>query len=699
MKNLLAVIAVLSIVHTSISQTTNLGGPLGWNNNSSATIPVQTMPGYDQAIIDAEDGINDQTKEQPWRFGYKYQSNINLSNAGVWTTFTNGDKLWQMAIECPGAMTVNLLLENYYLPDGAYLYLYDINQTNRVGAYTSRNNRDDGLLGTELIHGEKIIVEYFEPAAVAGQGSFTITDVIHGYRSLDKVQRELIKGLNDAGDCNIDVNCPLGTGWEDQIRSVAMIVVGGNGSCTGALINNTCNDGTPYFLTANHCLSGSTGSWAFRFNWQSPSGTESCATTAGSTNPGPPYDQTANGCTVLENGTQADFALVEIDNMTITDAQNWNCFYAGWDNTDALTVTQATGIHHPSGDVKKICREDNSPYHQNQSGAAVWWIDDWDQGVTEPGSSGSPLFDQNGRIIGQLYGGAAACNWGAGSTSDNDSYDFYGRFGVSWVNGVSDHLAPTSCGSATTNDGFDPNIPPCNGTASSSTVEEECFGDDDGSLTITISGGDAPFQYDIGSGQQGSDTFTNLSQGSYTIEVEDNLSCVRYVNVTLGGPAQALGASSSSTNTTTGFNGTIDLSPTGGTLPYNFLWSGPNGFNSSQEDPTGLEEGGYSVTITDANGCTTTHNVEVGSSVGISSNSFNYTIFPNPSNGIFHVELQNMDSDVGYEVIDVTGRSIIEVENTIDQNFSVDLSNISNGSYFFVLTTGEQRSVQAIVKQ
>ena len=64
-----------------------------------------------------------------------------------------------------------------------------------------------------------------------------------------------------------------------------MIVIGGNGICSGALVNNTCNDGTPYFLTANHCLGGSTGSWAFRFNWQALPERILCTTT-GSVDPG-----------------------------------------------------------------------------------------------------------------------------------------------------------------------------------------------------------------------------------------------------------------------------------------------------------------------------------------------------------------------------------------------------------------------------
>jgi len=456
MKKYIFIFLLLNVTIHAISQVTNLGPPIGWNGKlAHKNIPIETMIGFDQSIVDKEDQINEKTKENPWRFGYKYEVNYSAKNSGLETFLPNGDKLWQLVIECKGALTINLLFENFKLPKGAYLYLYDFNHTNKVGAYTFKNNRPDGELGTELVHGDKIIVEYFEPSNVIGQGSFNISSVIHGYRNIGSMQSKLTRALNSSGDCNIDVNCPLGNGWENEIRSVAMIVVGGNGICSGALINNTCNDGSPYFLTADHCLGGSTGSWAFRFNWESPEGTESCATTTGSVDPGPPYDQTANGATVLVNGGAADFALLELDNMTLSDAQNWNCYYAGWDATDATTITQATGIHHPSGDLKKICREEDSPYYSNIGGAAVWYIDEWEEGVTEPGSSGSPLFDQNHRIVGQLYGGLAACS----GTVNNNEYDYYGRFGVSWNNGVSNYLASVNCGSATTNDGWDPNTP------------------------------------------------------------------------------------------------------------------------------------------------------------------------------------------------------------------------------------------------
>lgn len=474
MNKLLCTVGCALLGSTSlIAQTTNLGGPISWRGklDKSVEVPQQKMLGFNLAQIQAEDAINDEAKDRPWRFGYKYQTNFSLENSGVWVDLPNGSRLWRLEIVAQGAMTMNLLLDNVYLPAGSQLYLSDIDRTNRVGAYTERNNHPSKELGTELIHGDHMVVEYFEPKEVAGQGSFTITDVVHGYRSLNPIQDQLLKGLNDAGACNIDVNCPrtqsdwYNLSWEDQIRSVAMVVVNGNGACSGALINNTCNDGTPYFLTANHCLgAGVTSNWAFRFNWNSPAPNLGCADGANqSANPGPPYDQTANGATVLVSGTEADHALLQIDNMTVQDAQNWNAFYAGWNREETESaITGVVGIHHARGDVKKICRADegntNNISHNNSGSpaAAVWYINSWTEGVTEPASSGSPLFDQNGRIIGQLYGGAAACS----GNNNNGLYDFYGRLGVSWGLGIDDYLAPSSCGTAPVIlDGFNPNGP------------------------------------------------------------------------------------------------------------------------------------------------------------------------------------------------------------------------------------------------
>ncbi len=464
-KHLLLICALTLAGASSIAQTTNLGGPVSWKSNARFDqIDTKELRGFDANVVAAEDAINDLDKSQPYRFGHKYHTNFTLENSGTWETLADGSRVWRLGIVCDGALSINLLVESFHLPAGASLYLFDDEKTNRVGAYTARNNREDGLLGTELMHGDHMIVEYYEPANVTGQGSLTIESVVHGYRGLAAIQNDLSRALNSSGNCNIDVNCSMGDIWKNQIRSVAMIVVNGSGICTGALINNTCNNGTPYFLTANHCLGGSTGNWAFRFNWEVAAGdpTLSCATTtnaASSYNLAAAYDQSANGATVLASNGGSDYALLQITNMTVSDAVTWGLFYAGWDNSNVESaVTQVHGIHHPSGDIKKICEanegSNNNIHFSAQGGAAVWFMDTWNSGVTEPGSSGSPLFDQNGRIIGQLYGGAAACS----GTSNNGAYDFYGRFGTSWGLGASSILAPTSCGGTVpTNNGYDPN--------------------------------------------------------------------------------------------------------------------------------------------------------------------------------------------------------------------------------------------------
>lgn len=1087
MNRLLVLMAGILLFATSgFSQITNVGGPVAWKGKlpSHIIIPVETMPGFDMEQVVFEDSINDANKIGMWRFGYEYETDITLENSGIWTELPSGGKLWRTKLSCPGALTINVIFENFNLPEGAHLHLYDVDQTNLVGAYTSRNNRADGLLGSELVHGDEIIVEYFEPANVAGQGNFTISTVVHGYRGAKEYADNLMKGINDSGPCNIDVECPLGDAWDDQIRSVGMLVSGG-GFCSGALINNTCDDGTPYFLTADHCGTAS-GTWNVRFNWESPPGTESCATTAGSTDPGMPYDQTSNGCTpVVQNGG-SDFNLITIDNLTLVDAQNWNLFYAGWDNSDALTVTSAVGIHHPSGDVKKICLESNAPTHTTWSGADVWECADWDQGVTEGGSSGSPLFDQNGRIIGQLYGGGAACS----GTNDNGQPDWYGRFGTSWNLGASTYLNPGCATTPVTNDGYDPNSPaapddagittinaptgslcddnfdpsvvirnygsnnltsavinydidgganntfnwtgnlapgtsetvnlpnmtttagahtfnayttlpngiadsdasndgsssnytatiggqpitleiqtdcwgeevfweimdgatqvasggntvgippggqqvasnadpgaygdeititenlclaegcydfiiyddygdgmfgsqwgcavdgtytitddntstvlasminqgadydsetnnfcvtsPCGMTITTSETMETCYGDNTGSITVNVTGGNAPLTYDIGGGQQasnvfngltagnysitiedatacssvidvtlngpneltgtstaidetcpgvadgsievtaaggtgtlmydigsgqqagnifnglspntynltvtddngctytengivigtgsgvtatgtvtdvtcngdtdgqilvvpsngtgpftydigaggqGSDTFTNLSPGSYTIDITDDNGCTGQINETVGEPAVVSGTTNV-TDEATGFDGAIDLTPTGGTPTYNYSWSGPNSYTASSEDISGLESGFYDVTITDANGCTgNITGIEVRSSVGIEEGwAIEFSLYPNPSNGFFNIQLrEDLDAPLTVSVVDVTGRLVYQTIVVNENTFTVDISDKASGTYYLRLSTGDQHSVVKLV--
>lgn len=449
MKSWLIIPLIIGLMCTTArGQMTDLGGPKSWSEKSLRTrIDFHSMPSFDLEAQQAQDRLNDATGKLPWQFGYEHTLNLDLNNSGTWSQLSSGDRIWQIDLYSAGALTINLIFEEYELPKGATLHLYNPETKAYIGAYTHDNNTADGMFGSSLIDGERVVVEYYEPKEVAGQGRLKLSMLVHGYRELGSYPEERYsRALNDAGACNLDVNCPLGLGWQDQINSVGLIITGGSAACTGALINNTRNDGTPYFLSANHCGTSGAGSWVFRFNWDSP--VAICAQNGNSVDPGAPYNE-VNGAVLRANRQQSDFALFELNSLPTSGV-----YLSGWDRS-TIPATQATGIHHPRGDVKKICREDD-PLVPTSSGVIAWDVQDWDQGVTEPGSSGSPLFNQNKLIIGQLYGGGAACS----GLTDNGQSDSYGRLDASW-NGADpsqrlvDWLDPTGSG-ALTFQGYDP---------------------------------------------------------------------------------------------------------------------------------------------------------------------------------------------------------------------------------------------------
>ncbi len=406
---------------SSFAQLEYGGQPFAWEEKDLSRFAVNfhTTEALDRDLIAAQDAVTDLHKDVPYRFGWEWEVALSPENSGEWTDLPNGDRVWRLGIDCPEATSLSFIFDRFVLAKGAQLYIWDAERTTYKGAYTHQNNLDWESMGVGLIHTDKAIIELYEKAGAAGQSELQLGTIVHGYRSIVR-PAEVDRGpFGNSGACNINANCPEGADWEVEKRSVALIVNGGFAQCTGALVNNTAQDGTPYFLTANHCLGGQ-NNWVFYFNHE----TAGCSGSTG------PTDQSISGSTLRASNGGSDVALLELSSVP---PANFNAQYSGWDNSDALTVSSAVGIHHPSGDVKKICFEDNSPYHENVFGAACWYIDEWEDGVTEGGSSGSPLFDQNHRIIGQLYGGSAAC---AGSVN-NGQADWYGRFGVSWDNGNS----------------------------------------------------------------------------------------------------------------------------------------------------------------------------------------------------------------------------------------------------------------------
>eukprot|EP00005_Dracoamoeba_jomungandri_P006448 CAMPEP_0174261638 /NCGR_PEP_ID=MMETSP0439-20130205/11683_1 /TAXON_ID=0 /ORGANISM="Stereomyxa ramosa, Strain Chinc5" /LENGTH=444 /DNA_ID=CAMNT_0015346145 /DNA_START=31 /DNA_END=1365 /DNA_ORIENTATION=- len=431
------VVLVLTVLLASpvVGQISEGGKPASFVVDSDLhklPVPIFTLvpESLDKWIAEGEaESVN---KSVPLRFGYPFSNvGINMKDSGSWTIIPNGEeklRVWRVGIESPGAYSINLILDRFNLKEGGKLFLYNKERDMLIGAFTEKNNKPHGGLGIQPVKGDHIFLEYSEP--VTGddvQGEISIGSVIHAYRNFFGDQPQQKKCFGCSGSCNINVECAVGQEWKDQIRSVAMILSsGGFRLCSGSLINNLINDPAPYFLTAYHCLGGEEN-WIFMFNYQSP--------TCQGKQDGPTTN-TVSGSTLRASGPTSDFALLELD-----ESPNFDVYYSGF-SAESTAATEAVGIHHPSGDVKKISFDDGPLVSSEWNAAPVgthWKVTSWDDGTTEPGSSGSPIFDQNQRIVGQLHGGTASCY--------SQTYDLYGKVAWSWTSGLKDWLDPENSGS------------------------------------------------------------------------------------------------------------------------------------------------------------------------------------------------------------------------------------------------------------
>jgi gliding motility-associated-like protein len=161
-----------------------------------------------------------------------------------------------------------------------------------------------------------------------------------------------------------------------------------------------------------------------------------------------------------------------------------------------------------------------------------------------------------------------------------------------------------------------PNIP-LSGTISSQS-DVSCFSGADGSITVTGLNGYPPYDYSLNGGvYQSSGTFLSLTAGPYTVTVRDSLVNTFDIAVIITQPASALAVTTTQTDVVCfgAATGTAIASATGGTSPYSYSWN----TSPVQSSPTASDLGAgiYTVTITDANGCTATANVTISQPTAI----------------------------------------------------------------------------------
>lgn len=429
----------------------------GW---SKSDVAVVSTPGLDAASVASEDEVRATEGRLPL-YGRVLPVHISPLSDGSWTALPSGDRVWRVAIESPGALATELFFEDLELPSGAVMHVYSPTTDELLGGFTTYNNHSSGQFTTAQIMGPRSVVEYYEPATVAGLGRFVITGVGHAYRFV---------GAAKADACEVDVECPEGNAWEqerDGVVRISVVEPGGLGWCSGSLVNNTAQDCKPYFLTALHCGLNSTdanfNNYKFYFRYQRTGcGVGVALANKVMTGCARRADSNCGGAT---NGS--DFLLVEANNQV---PANFFPYFNGWDASGG-TSTSGVCIHHPAGDEKKI-----STYSSNllsgtwwNAGGAHWrvtWVattNGW--GVTEGGSSGSPIFNQNKRIVGTLTGGGSCCTVnGCGNGTGPTVQDYFGKMSFHWgaqnPNPANEELHvwldPTNSGATTLDGSYNP---------------------------------------------------------------------------------------------------------------------------------------------------------------------------------------------------------------------------------------------------
>ena len=397
-----------------------------------AAVDELRLAGVDRELLRAQDEWRERAGLAP-RYAVPNEVALDPFTRGTFESLPGDVLLWRLRIAAPGARSINLGFEHYRMPEGGRLLMYSPLDGRAVRPFTSADNEEHGELWTPILPGEELVLELTLPAEALDELKLELAHVGYGYRGF--VEPEPFA----SGPCNVDVVCPIADDWRDEIPAVGVISTGGSTFCTGFLVNNTAQDRRPYFMTAAHCGIDFFNAASLVVYWNYE--TSTCG--------GPPdgqLDEFNTGSFFRAAYTPSDFTLVELDDAPDSA---FGLAWAGWDKSGA-DATSAVAIHHPNTDEKRISFENQATTTTSYAGASVPGdgthvrVIDWDVGTTEAGSSGSPLFDQDHRVIGQLHGGFALCG--------NDDSDWYGKFSVSWTGGgsadsrLSDWLDPLGTG-------------------------------------------------------------------------------------------------------------------------------------------------------------------------------------------------------------------------------------------------------------
>lgn len=401
------------------SQTENLG----IQKTQMSTIELPAIDTQKQLRINQKKPY----ESKPLRFATPNDMTVTPETHGTWTDIKGG-KIWQLRFTSKGATDVNFGFSKYSLPEGAMLHILSFadDPVYYDGPYTIEDNRSYNQFWSAPVPGGDVAIELFLPEGSESNYKLELTRVSTGFR--DVFKRYGGAGLKGGqGSCNNDVICPVGDAWRDEIRSVAAYTVSGIDTCSGTLVMDADRTFTPHFLTAFHCgvTAGNAAQMVTIWNYEAPV----CGTNSGGSRL-----ETVSGAIFRARRQDVDSGLVELSS---TPPESFNVYYAGWDRSGNIP-SGSVGIHHPSVAEKSISFNDDALTTVNNcigggGSNTHWQVDNWEDGTTEPGSSGSAIFDPNNKlVVGFLSGGTASCT--------SITSDCYGKFSEGWDDGGIDSL-------------------------------------------------------------------------------------------------------------------------------------------------------------------------------------------------------------------------------------------------------------------
>jgi V8-like Glu-specific endopeptidase len=344
---------------------------------------------------------------------------VNLA-AGSAKAMADGGFVWTSVIHSPGATALRVHLAGVDLPAGSELYVYN-SSGQAFGPYKGRGPLGDGVLFTNTVFGDRLVLQLYQPGdaerlpaplRIEGLGVMGKRFAMPHYgpqgafdgNNLDALAKASNLCSNNA-NCVVNAACQSGAAVNDAKDAVASILFQSGANfyiCTGGLIADTVTTSIiPLFLTAHHCISssGEASSLETYFDYQTTCSNPNCTQ---------PYNNTGEtvGATIKATNSSSDYSLVQLSSTPTTP--DGVATYLGWLST-AVANTNNYGlfrISHPKGSPQAYTEgvvDTNKPTCRTLARGNFIYSRDT-LGATEGGSSGSPVVNSSGQIVGQLYG-------------------------------------------------------------------------------------------------------------------------------------------------------------------------------------------------------------------------------------------------------------------------------------------------------